>query len=203
MAINSIKPDLTGFVLAGGKSSRMGADKSALPIESETFLTRAAGVLQTVCATVKIVLRQTQTPEIDLPVVRDVYRERGALGGIHAALKDCETEFAFVLAVDLPLVTPAAIKYLAEIAIPKNLSAIVPRQSDGRFQPLCAIYRRADCLPVAEKMLAFEQSASMRDFLKPISVHFVPQEEIAVSENLFFNVNAPADLEILPQKKKE
>jgi molybdopterin-guanine dinucleotide biosynthesis protein A len=58
-------------------------------------------------------------------------------------------------------------------------------------------------LPVAEKMLAFEQSASMRDFLKPISVHFVPQEEIAVSENLFFNVNAPADLEILPQKKKE
>src|SRR6185369_5963450 len=109
-----------GFILTGGKSSRMGEDKYVLQINGETFLDRAVKTLSPVCQTVKIVLNQTQTIETPLPIVRDIYRERGALGGIHAALKNCETKLAIILAVDLPFVTTAALENLANIALASN-----------------------------------------------------------------------------------
>src|SRR5687768_8165529 len=148
-----MKSDLTGFVLAGGQSARMGVDKFMLEIDGETFLTRALNALKPVCDTVKIVLNQTQAIETDQPIVRDIYAARGALGGIHAALKNCATKFAVILAVDLPFVTTAAIENLTRFALVSNkYPAIVPRAHDGKFQPLCAVYRAKYCLPALEKL---------------------------------------------------
>jgi molybdopterin-guanine dinucleotide biosynthesis protein A len=186
--------DFTGFVLAGGRSSRMGADKFALEFDGETFLERAVKVLKPVCESVKIVLNKTQTIEISLPVVRDIYEMRGALGGIHAALKNCETKFAVVLAVDLPLVTTAAIENLCRLALASNkYPAFVPRQTDGRPQPLCAVYRAKYCLPSLEKLLDETGSASVRDFLDLIAPKYVEVNKLSADENLLYNVNFPAD----------
>lgn len=188
----------TGFVLAGGKSSRMGTDKSALEIGGATFLSRAVNVLQPVCQTVKIVLNQRQNIETNLPLIRDIYAERGALGGIHAALKNCETKFAVILAVDLPLVTNETIKKLQEIALASNkFTAFIPRQTDGRLQPLCAVYRAKNCLPPLVKVLEENNKASVRDFLNLISPKFIDEKLLKAKENLFFNVNTPADFQSL------
>ena len=193
-----MKHGFTGFVLAGGKSSRMGADKFALKIDGETFLERAANVLKPACETVKIVLNQTQEIDFDFPIVRDVYPGRGALGGIHAALVNCETTFAVVLAVDLPFVTVNAIKNLINIVLASNeFSAFVPRQTDGRLQPLCAVYRAKDCLPALEKILGENNSASVRDFLALISPKIIEESRLKANENLLFNVNTPADFQRL------
>lgn len=190
-----MNPDFTGFVLAGGKSSRMGADKFALKIGGETFLTRAVKVLKPVCETVKVVLNQTQNLETTLPVIRDVYAGRGALGGIHTALKNCETKYAVILAVDLPLATTGAIENLTKIALASNkFPAIVPRQADGRFQPLCAVYRAKICLPPIEKILVENNKASVREFLDSISPKYVEAGRLSAGENLLFNVNNPEDL---------
>jgi molybdopterin-guanine dinucleotide biosynthesis protein A len=133
--------NFTGYVLAGGKSSRMATDKAFLRFGDETFLNRAVKSLSTVCENrIVIVLNQTQTHFIEklpreIPYIFDVFNNRGALGGIHAALQNCRTKYAVILAVDLPFVTGEAIENLAKIAIQsKDCAAFVPIQTDERMQ---------------------------------------------------------------------
>jgi molybdopterin-guanine dinucleotide biosynthesis protein A len=102
-------------------------------------------------------------------------------------------------------VTQDAIKALAEIALnsPENIAAVVPEQSDGGIQPLCAVYRVESCLPEIEKILNNEDSPSMRDFLKNVPTRFVEASELASgerSEFLFFNVNRPSDFESIEKR---
>jgi len=192
--------NFTGYVLAGGKSSRMKTDKAFLRFGDETFLSRAIKTLEIFGANpVKVVLNQTQTNFIErlpdhVPHIFDRYENRGAIGGIHAALTDCPSEWAIILAVDLPCVTSEAIKTLVRIAFSsKDLSAIVPVQTDGRPQPLCAAYLVKDCLPKLENLLKKSVSASVKDFLKLVPVSFVAQNELAFGNggDLFYNVNEP------------
>ena len=196
-----------GYVLAGGKSSRMKTDKAFLEIGGETFLTRAVKTFSTVCENrVKIVLNKAQTNFIeklpaDVPHIFDVYENRGALGGIHAALSDCQSEWAIILAVDLPLVTSEAIENLSRVAFEsKDFAAIVPIQTDGRPQPLCAVYRAEDCLPRLENLLRKTASASVRDFLELVPARLVNITELTANEDkekLFFNVNHTSDFQNL------
>lgn len=187
-----------GFVLAGGKSSRMGADKAFLEFGGETFIERAVKTLANL-STVKIVLNKSQTHFIEklpfgIEYIFDVFEDRGALGGIHAGLKNCENEFALILAIDLPFVTSEAIETLINIALDSNeFSAIVPRQNDKKLQPLCAVYRTAICLPVAEKLLKKNISISVRDFLRFVPTRIVENDELPTHEDLFFNVNRFSD----------
>ncbi|MEP6903312.1 MAG: molybdenum cofactor guanylyltransferase [Actinomycetota bacterium] len=184
--------NFTGFVLAGGKSSRMGADKFALELHGETFLTRAVNALSPVCGIVKIVLNEHQTIETEQPIVRDIYTLRGALGAVHAALKNCETKLAIILAVDLPFVTTEAIENLANIALSSNkFIAFVPSQTDDKPQPLCAVYRAKYCLPTLEKLLNENDSASVRDFLDLIFPKYIEADRLSADKNLLFNVNQP------------
>ena len=192
----------SGFVLAGGKSSRMKTDKAFLKLGGETFLTRAVKTLQSVCENrVSVVLNRTQNSFIellpdDVPHIFDVFENRGAPGGIHAALTDCETKYAVILAVDLPLVSNETIENLANIALSSNkFIAVVPRQTDGKIQPLCAVYQARYCLPALENLMAENDSASVKDFLELVAPRFVNQNKLTAddSTDIFFNVNHPAD----------
>lgn len=198
--------NFTGYVLAGGKSSRMGTDKAFLRFDGETFLTRAVKTLSIVCGNrVKIVVNKAQTNFVErlpdrVPHIFDVYENRGALGGIHAALNDCKSERAIILAVDLPHVTSKAVENLGRIAFKStDFAAIVPLQTDGRPQPLCAVYRTENCLPKLVNLLNESVAASVRDFLELILTRFVGQNELTVEagEDLFFNVNRPSDFQTL------
>jgi molybdopterin-guanine dinucleotide biosynthesis protein A len=194
----------SGFVLAGGKSSRMKADKAFLEINGETFLKRAVKSLSPVCENrIKVVLNQTQTHFIKkLPkgtaYIFDIYENRGALGGIHAVLENCQSDWAIILACDLPFVTGEAIVNLQQIALSSNeSSAIVPKQSDGRLQPLCAVYQVHACLPIVGRLLRENDSVSMRDFLKLVPMRVVEFNELTTDIDLFFNVNYHSDYENL------
>jgi len=198
--------NFTGYVLAGGKSSRMKTDKAFLRFADETFLSRAVKTLSTVCQNrVKIVLNKMQMNYVEnlpdqVPHIFDCFESRGALGGIHAALTDCQSEWAIILAVDLPFVSSAAIRGLKQIAFEsKEFSAVVPIQNDGRLQPLCAVYRVNNCLPKLENLLNKTTFASVKDFLKLIPARRVEQSELTsvADEDLFFNVNHPSDFQIL------
>ncbi len=203
--------DFTGYVLAGGKSSRMKTDKAFLQIKGETFLHRAVKTLSSVRGNrVKIVLNKTQTNFVErlpdrVPHIYDIHENRGALGGIHAALSDCRSEWMIVLAVDLPFVTSEAIENLARIACSsKDFAAIVPMQTDGRPQPLCAVYWAEDCLPKLENFLSVNTSASVRDFLELVPTRFIRLDDLATNagEDLFFNVNLPSDFQILDSQNQ-
>ena len=120
-----MKEDFTGYILAGGKSSRMGRDKAFLKIGDKTFLENAVEILKPNCEQVKIVLNKSQNHFIeklpdDISHIFDIYENRGAVGGIHAALQDCQTEFAVILAVDLPFVEIGSSKNYAKSPSNRN-----------------------------------------------------------------------------------
>ncbi len=181
----------------------MGADKAFLKIGEKTFLENAVAGLSPHCQNIKIVLNTSQTDFIaklpaDVSYIFDIYEKRGALGGIHAALKNCETKYAIILATDLPLITTDAIAKLTNIALASNkFTATVPRQTDGRLQPLCAVYHARYCLPPLEKLLDENEPASARDFLQLIFPRLVDEEKLTndESKNIFFNVNEPTDFQ--------
>ena len=192
-----------GFVLAGGKSSRMKTDKAFLKFGGKTFLERATNTLRPICGKIKIVINENQKAKFEnafpsLYFIFDIYQERGALAGIHAALINCASECAIILAVDLPFVTGRAIEILAQKAIEsKAISAVVPQQLDGKLQPLCAVYRVPDCLPIVEKLLSENTSVSMKNFLQNIPIQIVEPELLTNEMDLFSNINYPSDFQAL------
>jgi molybdopterin-guanine dinucleotide biosynthesis protein A len=103
---NGSARDVSAFILAGGKSTRMGADKAFVEYEGRTLLARALDLTRSVVSGVWIVGSKQKFAAL-APVVEDVFRDCGPLGGIHAALLGSFTELNLMLAVDMPFVPRA------------------------------------------------------------------------------------------------
>ncbi len=186
-----------GFVLAGGKSSRMGAgpgkDKVFLEFGGQTLLDRALSVMGTVCDRVAIVGDPTKFAKYD-SVVADIFPGCGPLAGIHAALVHSSAELNLMLAVDMPFVSVELLAFLSAAAEKSDDAvATVPRSGRG-LQPLCAVYRR-DFSTVAELALQTGNYKIDATF-SSVSVRVIEEDELAAagfSEQSFFNVNTPQD----------
>src|SRR5947209_10970285 len=141
---------VSGFVLAGGKSSRMGTNKALLSLHGATLLERTQQLLRSVCERVFVLGQKTLYGSLG-ECIEDVYPDCGPLGGIHAGLLHSSTEFNLVTAVDTPFLTPEFMDYMIGRAI--QLQAVVTTPALGGFdQPLCSVYSRA-FLPIAEAAL--------------------------------------------------
>ena len=198
-----------GFLLAGGKSSRMGADKAFLEFGGQTLMDRALTVMGAVCGKVTIVgdparFAQYGSSKYDAAkydtakygsVVADIFPGCGPLAGIHAALVHSPAELNLMLAVDMPFVSRELLAFLFATAEDEDNHAIVtvPRTSKG-FQPLCAVYRR-DFAVVAEQALRAGKYKIDAAF-SIVSVRVIEEDELAAagfSERSFFNVNTPQE----------
>jgi molybdopterin-guanine dinucleotide biosynthesis protein A len=133
--------DVTAFILAGGKSTRMGADKAFVEYGGRTLLARALDLARSVTPEVRIV-GSADKFALFAPVVEDVFCDCGPLGGIHAALRASRTELNVMLAVDMPFVSLAFLHYLISQAGSAPEAVVVVPRGNGNWQPLCAIYRR-------------------------------------------------------------
>jgi molybdenum cofactor guanylyltransferase len=183
---------LTGFVLIGGKSSRMGTDKALLRLpDGETLLEHAIAVLSSVASEVRLIGSNEKYANFasTRPIVEDIFPERGPLGGIHAALVSSETELNLILAVDTPGVTPALLEYLVARAEATDALVVVP-EIEGRLQPLCAAYRKQFCR-LAQESLEAGRNKVDRAF-GAASTMVLRQEELEAAgfgANLFRNLN--------------
>src|SRR5947209_14226032 len=181
--------EIEGFILVGGASSRMGTDKALLELGGRTFVERIHAALSSVTTKVSLVgakERFAQWP-VALPIVPDVHVKWGALGGLHAALSACRAEWAAVVACDLPFINGDLFVRLASLR--ENFDAVVPTQSDGRWQPLCALYRAAACHKVAERLI-IEGERRPRALLKSVNVRSVAFHELSDldgAERFFIN----------------
>ena len=186
-------PDFSGFVLAGGRSSRMGTDKAFLELDGRTLLARALDLLRCLTPEVRIVGPTAKFAAYG-PVVEDIYAGRGPLAGIHAALSSSATELNLILAVDLPFVTESLLRFLLERARATDAVVTVPRIAGG-YQPLCAAYRRAfGSLAQA----ALESGRNKIDALFSVATARVLEESelsrFAFDAAMFQNLNTPEDL---------
>jgi molybdenum cofactor guanylyltransferase len=183
---------LTAYVIAGGKSSRMGRDKAFLELGGKTLLERALVFAGAVAGEVKIVGDPAKFGEFGA-VVQDVYQERGPLGGIHAALTESQTELNLMIGVDLPFLKVGFLHLLISAANNSGALVTVPRIG-GHYEPLTAAYRKGFS-ELAETALASNRN-KVDALFSHIPLRVVSEEEIVqsgFSPAMFRNVNTPAD----------
>jgi molybdenum cofactor guanylyltransferase len=185
---------ITGFVLAGGKSSRMRQDKAFLQLAGRPLIANAVELARAVCDTVKIVGEPARFGKWG-EVVPDVYAGRGPLGGIHAALMSSNTNLNLILGVDLPFLERRFLSYTISAARSTDAVVTVPT-AGGHLQTLCAIYHKA-FTPVAER--ALRQGRNKIDALfREISVRILYEQEIEEAgfpASMFRNLNTPEEWE--------
>ena len=192
---NAPARDVTAFILAGGRSTRMGTDKAFVDYDGRTLLARALDLAGSVTSDVRIV-GNTEKFAPFAPVVEDVFRDRGPLGGIHAALRASLTELNVMLAVDTPFVSRAFLQYLISQsrAVP-GATVVVPR-GGGSWQPLCAIYRREFAGAAETALLAGRNRIDpLFNVVRTRVIEEQELEDAGFSPAIFRNLNTPEELE--------
>lgn len=185
-----------GFVLAGGKSRRMGQDKAFLLFGEKPLALRAADLVRQVCADVTIVGNPAKYAAWGFPVIQDVFPDRGPLGGIHAALAHSEARFSLVVGCDLPYLSPEFLDYLLQLARQTEADAVVPQSEAFGYEPLCAVYARS-CLGPIERALQ-ERRCKVREVFGQLRLRLIPPGEWKPYDSdgrLFQNLNTIADYE--------
>ncbi|HYL96331.1 MAG TPA: molybdenum cofactor guanylyltransferase [Terriglobales bacterium] len=191
--------DLTAFVLAGGKSSRMGADKALLEVAGKTLLQRTLELARAVAEDVRIVGAREKFGQF-APVVEDKYPGRGPLGGIHAALASTGSDFNLILAVDLPFLENRFVQHLVTEACASGAVVTLPRAGGG-LQPLCAVYRR-EFAALAEQALAAGRN-KIDTLYAQTTVRIMEEDELArfaFSVAMFDNLNTQEEWERARQR---
>ncbi|MBW2426676.1 MAG: molybdenum cofactor guanylyltransferase [Deltaproteobacteria bacterium] len=183
--------NVTGALLLGGRSTRMGRDKARLEWQGEAWSTRIARLLDDLFEQTLLV---GGDPEPEAPGIRvaDPSGPACALRGLVGALEAASAERVIVVATDLPLLTADLL--LALTAWPES-DAVVPRDDRGDH-PLCAIYRREACLAAARANLAAERLA-LRDLLSVVDTQRVALEALGVGiadADVLTNINTPEEL---------
>jgi molybdopterin-guanine dinucleotide biosynthesis protein A len=192
--MNGTSTDVTAFILAGGKSTRMGTDKAFVALDGRTLLARALDLARLVAAEVRIVGDSAKFAAF-APVVEDVFSDCGPLGGIHAALRSSSTELNLILAVDVPFVSLALLQYLIRRAQDASAVVTVPRAGGG-WQPLCAVYRR-EFVDAAEGALQAGRYKidALFDTVRMQAIEEAELADAGFSPRIFRNLNTKEELE--------
>ena len=191
-----METEVTGILLAGGKSRRMGEDKRHLVVGEQTLLERGLAVLHSIFQEVLVVIAQDSPPlGVNARVVRDLVPDCGSLGGLYSGLMQATTPWVFVVACDMPFLNQAAI---AQFTSRKATADIVMAKLDARLHPMHALYGK-QCLPVLEQMIRARQF-KIQEMVSQSSLRvcYVTEADLLTidpSRRSFYNVNTLADLE--------
>jgi molybdenum cofactor guanylyltransferase len=184
--------DVIAFVVAGGKSSRMGQDKALLKLAGRTLLERILELARGVSQEVRVVGNTAKFAAF-APVIEDVFRDQGPLAGIHAALRSTSTDLNLVLAVDLPFLDADFLRYLIAQARATTALVTVPR-AGGAWQTLCAVYRRGFA-EYAEECLR-QGKNKIDPLFARVQTKVIEESELlqhGFSPGLFRNLNTPEE----------
>jgi molybdenum cofactor guanylyltransferase len=199
--VKGMKPieQVTGFILAGGESSRMGRDKALLELGGETVIARTANLIGSVVGTCAIIGGPGRFAEVHgtkaLRVIADDFPGTGPLGGIATALHASGAEWNLIVACDLPYLTREWLEFLIARALRSNADAVLPMNELGA-EPLCAMYRkRADG---AIRAALERGTRKVTVGLAEVRIEFTEPAEWKGFDSdglLFKNMNSPADYE--------
>ena len=185
--------DVTGVILAGGKSSRFGINKAFSEINGSRLIDIVAGLLTSIFTRTVLI---TNSPEeysyLGLPIRKDLIRGLGPIGGILTGLEDIRDEAGFFIACDMPFVSEDLIRYI--VSVRGEFDAVVPK-IDWKIEPLHALYRKS-CLPVIRELIASGVYQTIKAFER-LDVRYLNEAEIKANDprmRSFFNVNRPEEL---------
>lgn len=181
--------DISGFILAGGNSSRMGSDKALLLVEDEPLLQRMIGLLKPVCRTIAISCQRDDYSEFNVPLIPDAFVGYGPIAGLYSSLDHSKTEWNLIVSVDVPFVNEVLFRYLFS-GIGAN-DCVIPEHEAG-LEPLVALYSKR-CLPVLKEML-LSGDYKLRNLFPKLNTRKLDCNELVQKyPRLFFNLNRPGD----------
>jgi len=186
---NALMDDITGVLLAGGKSRRMGYDKARIMVGGQTLFCRSLDLLRRHFQAVFIAGDRPDLAPPDLPVIADIY-PGSALGGLYTGLRSANTEWIFVAPCDMPHPDARILELL--VSRRNGYDAVVPRTPEG-YEPVFALYHKR-CLPQMEAMLQQGQYR-IYDFYQRINIHFLDWHELPGDwQRSLLNINTPDQL---------
>lgn len=191
-----LQNDVTGVIIAGGKSERFGSNKALAAING-------VPIVQSICSQVQLLLSNvliiSNTPEdyrfLNIPVYKDIVPNKGPIGGLHTALELSFSPWIFVTPCDLPLFSFNGILALARET---ESTEVVCFSRENKLEPFPAIFNKK-LVPKLLKFLKAENYAMQR-FLHSCEVTLVPIESNrdCVAPNILTNCNTVQDYEKIP-----
>lgn len=180
---------ITGYILAGGKSSRMGTDKGLLLFEGKPMIQYVIDQMQAVFTKVVIVSNNPEYEKFGLEVLPDLIKDIGPAGGIYTALQHSETQFIFVVSCDMPFVTAAAIEFIINNTKDNQIVLI---ENKGRIEPLFGIY--AKTCEQAWLHLIEQHKIKLQEMVLHFKWKIIPVENNEIFAASFFkNINTKED----------
>jgi len=184
---------ITGIILSGGKSSRIGQDKGFLELGGKKLIEIAVSNLSKVCSRILISSNSEAYGHFGIEVVPDLITEIGPMGGLYSSLKRSRTDLNLVLSVDLPFVNKGLLLFLIEQA--RNVQAAVPWSGGEHYEPLCACYN-ISILPVIEDFIE-RKNYKLPDLFKVIELKplIIDDQLSFFHPAIFHNINTFSDFE--------
>lgn len=193
----------SALILVGGRALRAnGYPKYLFTCGNQSFLERQIGELQSCTDEILVVCRDDEQIE-DLPsypvrYIYDIRKGQGPAGGIHSGAWHASGEYMFVTACDMPFLSCVVISFLFNAA--EGFDAAVPVWEDGKYEPLCSVYRRDAIRTFYE--LHDERRLSV--LIHNLNTRYIPVSVIinlAPNQDIFYNVNDLASLSKIQKKK--
>jgi len=188
------RDEITGIILAGGRSSRLGKDKGLCQFKDKPLVSYAIEILKPLCG--ELIISANHFPEkyagFGLPVVADEVKEIGPMGGIHACLKKAKTQHNLILSCDTPFINSEVFNLL--IRNIENFQVVCPAHETFLLEPLSAYYN-TNALSDMEEAIR-QKEYKMMQFFKRIRFKSVTidRELPFFNDYLFLNLNTPEDL---------
>ena len=177
--------NITAIILAGGKSSRMKQDKALVKINGKTLLNLQIETLTPIFQ--KIVISANTNYNTNFRIIKDINKDKGPIGGIYSVLQNSETNKNFIIAVDMPYITPEIINKLIDNS--NNFDITIPIIKN-KIEPTCAIYSK-NCINIIEHQINVK-NYKLTDFITKCNTNYV---NFDTNELTFFkNINYPEDL---------
>ena len=198
--VNASLSGITGIILAGGKSSRYGKNKAFVEVDGIRLIERVIRVMSSVFPHLILI---TNSPHeyayLQLPMIEDLIKGLGPIGGIFTGLEAISDEAGFFVACDMPFLNGRLIHHMA--GIEDDFDAVLPRLG-WKIEALHALYSRR-CLPAIKEAIDKKEYQIIKFFNK-IQVRYIDEDEIRAFDpklRCFFNVNRPEELSTASELK--
>lgn len=181
---------VTGIILSGGQSTRMGTDKALLLLKGKTLLENAIEICNPVCNEILISSNNSEHEKFGYKIVPDEFTNCGPLSGIYSALKKSQTEWNFIISVDAAFVKPDFIHTLLNNA--NNFDAVVPYHNFGK-EPLISMYNKSGLRVMLEHLQS--KNLKIHNLLNALNTKYInSQSWVEKFPEIFRNLNRPDDL---------
>lgn len=186
----SSKEKINGYIIAGGKSSRMGSDKGLLLLHNKPIILHVIENLKQSVNELVIISNINEYQEFGFPVIPDLIKEKGPAGGIHSALSHSTVNRNFIVSCDMPFINPHTINFMIEnsaldqITLPIRLNKI---------ETLFGVYT-TDCLPKWGELIQ-QGNTKLQEMVRNFKLNIIEVEKIIeFDKNTFLNINTPSEL---------